>query len=211
MSGVVDVVFWIFAALAIASAVVVVTITDVFRAAMALAGSLLAVAVIFFLLQAPFLGVVQILVYVGAISVVIAFAILMTRNVSQGSLPQPNRVIVTGAGLFAGLFIILAGVIAYETNWTHINEVRNPDAQAALTGKYEEGGAIIGGDEQTALVEASPGNDRPDRDGVFTDSTGWLGRALIQEHVLAFEVLGALLLAGLIGAIALVREEASSE
>jgi len=76
MDGTIDVVFWIMSAGAIGAALLVVTVKDVFRAALALAGSFLAVAGIFFLLQAEFVAVAQILVYVGAISIIVAFAIL---------------------------------------------------------------------------------------------------------------------------------------
>ncbi|MBT4515577.1 MAG: NADH-quinone oxidoreductase subunit L, partial [Chloroflexi bacterium] len=85
MDGTIDVVFWIMSAAAIIGALLVVTVKDVFRAALALAGSFLAVAGIFFLLQAEFVAVAQILVYVGAISIVVAFAILLTRDIGQGN------------------------------------------------------------------------------------------------------------------------------
>ena len=59
MDGTIDVVFWIMSAGAIGAALLVVTVKDVFRAALALAGSFLAVAGIFFLLQAEFVAVAQ--------------------------------------------------------------------------------------------------------------------------------------------------------
>ena len=69
-----------------------VTVRDVFKAAVCLAGSFLAVAAIYFLLQAEFIGVVQILVYVGAVSILIAFAVMIISNVSEGSRPARGRI-----------------------------------------------------------------------------------------------------------------------
>ena len=69
-------IFIIFVSLiGIASAIYVVAQTNVFRAAIALALSFMTVAVVFFAINAEFLGSVQILVYIGAVSIVNAIAI----------------------------------------------------------------------------------------------------------------------------------------
>ena len=60
-------VFWLASVMTLGLAVIVVTQRDVFRAAIALAGSFLGVGILYFVLNAEFVGVVQILVYVGAI------------------------------------------------------------------------------------------------------------------------------------------------
>ncbi|GIT18847.1 MAG: hypothetical protein CM1200mP39_16530 [Dehalococcoidia bacterium] len=69
----------------------VVTQRDVFRAAIALAGSFLGVGILYFLLNAEFVGVVQILVYVGAISVLMAFAVMFIQGIASGSRPSEGR------------------------------------------------------------------------------------------------------------------------
>lgn len=205
MNGTVDVVFWIMSIAVIGAALLVVTVRDVFRAALALAASFLGVAGIFFLLQAEFVAVAQILVYVGAISIVVAFAILLTRDISQGNPTQGNRFIVIGAGVMAVLFVVVAGVVAYDTNWSdRDNDLTDANAIAALTGEYEE---LVRPSGEIVLVASTDADNA--QAGVFVDSTGWLGGLLVRDYVLALQALGVLLLAAIIGAIALVREQAA--
>ena len=63
-----DVAFWSISAVMVGSALGVVLVKDIFRAALLLVLSFLAVAGLFVLLNAEFLAVVQVLIYVGAIS-----------------------------------------------------------------------------------------------------------------------------------------------
>ena len=72
---VVEIAFWIIAVSTLISAIAVVQIRDLFRAALFLIVTLLGTAGMFILLRAEFLAGVQLLVYVGAISVLIIFAI----------------------------------------------------------------------------------------------------------------------------------------
>ncbi|HCV26876.1 MAG TPA: NADH-quinone oxidoreductase subunit J [Dehalococcoidia bacterium] len=207
MDTTVDVVFWIMSASAIGAALLVVTVRDVFRAALALAASFLAVAGLFFLLQAEFVAVAQILVYVGAISIIVAFAILLTRDMGQGNPTQSNRLLVIGGGVMAALFVVVAGFAAYDTTWSDREAgLTDLDVVAALTGQYEESVNISG---DTALIEYTGVDETAAKDGVFADSTGWLGELLVRDYVLALQALGVLLLAAIIGSIALVREQAS--
>ena len=62
-----DIAFWIIAGSTVIAAIAVVQLKDLFRAAMLLGVSFFGVAVMFILLRAEFLAMVQILVYVGAI------------------------------------------------------------------------------------------------------------------------------------------------
>ena len=80
-----DVAFWGLAALTVGGSLLVVHVRDVFRAAIFLVLSFLGVAGLYVMLSAEFLAVVQILIYVGAISVLIIFAVMLTRDVSHGN------------------------------------------------------------------------------------------------------------------------------
>lgn len=204
MDGTIDVVFWIVSAGAIGAALLVVTVKDVFRAALALAGSFLGVAGIFFLLQAEFVAVAQILVYVGAISIIVAFAILLTRDMGQGNRTHGSRFLVIGAGVMAALFVLVAGFVAYDTTWSDRDAELNDNTLAVLTGQYEESTNASG---DTILIASTDADEA--LSGVFADSTGWLGALLVRDYVLALQVLGVLLLAAIIGSIALVREQAT--
>ena len=77
--------FWILAVVVVVAALGVVLLRNVFRAALTLILCFIAVAGIYITLSADFLAAVQILVYVGAISVLIILAIMMTRDVHKGS------------------------------------------------------------------------------------------------------------------------------
>ena len=71
-----DLLFWVLATITISSALGVVLLHNLFRAALLLVLLFLSIAGHFFLLTAEFLGVVQVLIYAGAISILIIFAIM---------------------------------------------------------------------------------------------------------------------------------------
>ena len=103
-----EIAFWIMAVNRVAAALAVVLLGDVFRAALSLVLCFLGVAGIYVTLSADFLAVVQILVYVGAISVLIILAIMLTREVQRGS---PANRLRFPAFIVAALF--LGGVLRY--------------------------------------------------------------------------------------------------
>jgi len=99
--------FWVMAVFVIAAALAVVFLRNVFRAALSLIVCFIAVAGIYLTLSADFLAAVQVLVYVGAISVLIILAIMMTRDVQKGS--PANR--LTLPALVVGA--VLLGLLIY--------------------------------------------------------------------------------------------------
>ncbi|MDR3283055.1 MAG: NADH-quinone oxidoreductase subunit J [Candidatus Methanoplasma sp.] len=72
--------FVILAALAVAAAIYVVKDKEVVHSAFYLALVFVCVAVTYFFLEAEFIGVIQMLVYVGAITILFAFSIMLTRR-----------------------------------------------------------------------------------------------------------------------------------
>ena len=106
--------FWILAVVAVLAGIMVVSLKNVFRAALALILCFLTVAGIYITLSADFLAAVQILVYVGAISVLIILAIMMTRDVQHAN--RNNRLTVP---VFITAAVVL-GVMVWtvvKTNW----------------------------------------------------------------------------------------------
>lgn len=77
--------FLIVAALMLGAAIMVVTVRNIIHAALWLITALLAMGMLYLLLEAPFLAVVQVLIYVGAVSVLVLFAVMLTRHVTGGS------------------------------------------------------------------------------------------------------------------------------
>jgi NADH-quinone oxidoreductase subunit J len=74
------VIFYLLAALTLGSALLSVTSRSIFRAAIFLLFSLMGVAGIYFWLQYEFIAAVQIVVYVGGITVLIIFSIFLTQQ-----------------------------------------------------------------------------------------------------------------------------------
>ena len=72
--------FIIVATITLVFSIAVVTLRNLFHAALALMGAFLGVAIIYVTLGAGFLAMAQLLVYIGAISILIIFAIMMTRR-----------------------------------------------------------------------------------------------------------------------------------
>ena len=102
-----SVTFYLIAAIALAAAMGVIILKDVFRAALCLILLFMTVAGIYLMLHAGFLAIVQILIYVGAISVLIIVAIMLTRDARQG---QSMGKIKWVAGIVA---LALIGVVAW--------------------------------------------------------------------------------------------------
>lgn len=72
--------FVVLAGIAIAACIYVVTAKEVVHSAFYLALAFVCVAVTYFFLEAEFIGVIQMLVYVGAITILFAFSIMLTRR-----------------------------------------------------------------------------------------------------------------------------------
>ena len=186
-----DVVFWILSVMAVVGALGVVMVPDLFRAALLLIVVFIAVAGFFILLSAEFLAVVQVLIYVGAIAILIIFAVMLTRDVQHGNLP--NRMQMPAAVLAALLFAALVAVVV-DTQWEFLPaeqqervDLVQTSAVTTLTGDVLTEAGITGPEEQSEVQNAG------------------LADLLISDYVLPFEAVSVLLLAALIGALVLVR------
>ena len=108
-----QIIFLIVAGLTLIAALRVVTTGNLVHAALWLVATLSGVAVIFALLQANFLAVVQVVVYIGAIAILFIFAVMLTRKEMRDRGPQLNQNWWFGAVLavltFGGLFFLLQG------------------------------------------------------------------------------------------------------
>ena len=104
-----DIVFWILAVIAVAAALAVIVLKDVFRAALALILLFLVVAGIYLILSADFLAVVQILIYVGAISILIIVGVMLTHDVAHGNPPGKLRLpaLIVSVLLFGALALTM--------------------------------------------------------------------------------------------------------
>lgn len=116
MSG--DLVFYLFAALAVLSGFVVVFARNVVHAGFGLLFTLLGVAGLYALLGADFLAVTQVVVYIGGILVLVLFAVMMTRiprlDAQRRGLDHMVPAGIFALGLFALLYKVATGTVFPE-------------------------------------------------------------------------------------------------
>jgi NADH-quinone oxidoreductase subunit J len=106
-----QILFLLTALVTLGAAVTVVTAQNLVHAALALIATFFGVAILFVLLQAGFLATVQVVLYIGAIAILIIFAIMLTRRVMQDSGPQTNKQWWLAALLSLALFVALWAVL----------------------------------------------------------------------------------------------------
>lgn len=156
------VVFWVLAVVLLASAAAVVFFRNIFRAALSLVLCFFAVAGLYILLQADFLAAVQVLIYAGAIAILIIFAIMMTPDAQRANPWSRYRF---PALALVGLTLAVFIAVLVTTDWQSKEVITGPTTDAIAT-------------------------------SLFDKEKGF---------VLPFEVASVLLLAAVLGAIALVR------
>ena len=163
-----DAVFLATGGVIILCSFLVMNTKNIFRAALLLVVSFLGVAALFITLRAEFLGVIQILVYVGAIAILIIFGIMMTRDSHQGNLPARNSLF----GAFVGIAVaVLIGITAVNTDWV--------------------------------LIQS---DSLPQLEYITSNSPQVIGELMLNEFILPFEIVSVVLLAAIIGALAVVRD-----
>ena len=123
--------FWLLAAMTIGGASMIIFSRNLIHAVIFLIISLLGVAGLYLTLSADFIAVVQVLIYVGAISVLMLFAIMLTpraeRDNSESSLQLP-------AALVMVLILTVTVYVALDTDWGAVRQAALAD-QARLIGQ----------------------------------------------------------------------------
>jgi NADH:ubiquinone oxidoreductase subunit 6 (subunit J) len=111
-----DVLFIIFATGTIGFALLVVTLRDIIRCGLALMASLGALSGLFVLLGAPLVAAAEVLVYIGGITVLILFAIMLTQSKAA-----PARLVfqtqAIAAAIASVILSILIAVTVSATDW----------------------------------------------------------------------------------------------
>jgi NADH-quinone oxidoreductase subunit J len=136
-----DIAFWLLAIVGVVAALAVVAVPNVFHAALSLILCFLAVAGIFVTLSADFLAAVQVLIYVGAIAVLIIMGVMLTREVQRGS---PSNKLRLPAFIVAILFLGAVVFAVTRTQW-HLAGVppQEPTTVALGLRLFGEGGFIL--------------------------------------------------------------------
>ncbi|MGI8552132.1 MAG: NADH-quinone oxidoreductase subunit J family protein [Dehalococcoidia bacterium] len=157
--------FWLFALLSVGSALMIIASRNLLHAVLFLILSFIGVAGLFLTLSADFIAVAQVLVYAGAIGVLVIFAIMLTP---QGTRDNSNSALFLPSALLALLIFGIIAVAIFNTDWP----------QTARSG--------------------------------FAATAAVIGATILNQYALPFEIVSVVLLAAMIGAIVLVREQLPS-
>ena len=104
------------ATLMLGSGIAVVSMRDIIRCGLAMIVCFLALAGLYVTLGAPMVAAAQVIVYIGAISVLILFAIMLTQE-KVGTARLTFQTQAAPAAVAAFILAVLVSVVAYGTNW----------------------------------------------------------------------------------------------
>ncbi len=108
--------FYVLAAITLGAGIVVVTSPNIVHSAVALVPSFLGVTGLYILLNAEFVAGIQVLIYAGAITVLILFVIMLTEGGTGMLARQRNEQGPVGAAVAAAMAVLLIAV-ATHTTW----------------------------------------------------------------------------------------------
>jgi NADH-quinone oxidoreductase subunit J len=154
--------FWVLTITAVGSALMVAAVRNLLHAVLFLVLSFIGVAGLYITLSADFVAMVQVLIYAGAIAVLMLFAIMLTPRAARDN---ADGIFWAPALVLAGLMATTVSLIATRTEW--------------------------------AVSDRGP----------FSQTASVIGEALLDPFVLPFEIASVVLVAAMIGAIVIVREE----
>lgn len=183
-----QVIFIILSVITLGTALLVVTLRNLFHAALALMGTFLGVAGLYVMLDAGFLAAAQLLIYIGAISILLIFAIMMTRRLMIADEPAFN------SQKWAALVAAIAGFLVVA--WALLKLVNLENQDLAKLWRVQV--------DSKAVLDAAP---------YIQNSVAAMGQAFVDPNgfVLPFEIASVLLLAGLVGAIIVAWPKAEDE
>jgi len=148
-----DIAFWILAVVGTVSALAVVLMQNVFRAALTLVLCFLTVAGIYITLYADFLAAVQVLIYVGGISVLVILAVMLTREVQYGS---PSNRLRFPAFIVAAIFAVVLIFAVTNSPWViSAQPPAGPTTSILADRLFGDGGFILALEIAGALLLAA--------------------------------------------------------
>ncbi|HTW78173.1 MAG TPA: NADH-quinone oxidoreductase subunit J [Terracidiphilus sp.] len=132
--------FYLIAALTLAGALAAMTLKHLVHAALAVTAAFAGLALFFLNLDAQFAGFAQILIYIGAVAILIVFAILLTRGAELPKEGVFSRTWFVGMAIAAGIFAVLGWAIIASAralpSETVAPAVTVHDIGVAIVGRY---------------------------------------------------------------------------
>ncbi len=108
--------FYVVAAVTVAAALAVVTLRSIVYAALSLVLTFVGVAAVYILLNADFVAAVQVLIYVGAVTILLVFAIMLTRSPSSRH-SNPDNSQRSVAFIAALALAVVMAVVFLGSSW----------------------------------------------------------------------------------------------
>lgn len=155
--------FAVLAVIVIGSALMVVILRNIFHSLLFLTLCFIGIAGIYLLLSADFIAAVHVLIYIGAVSVLMMFALMLTNRVMRNDLRQMTHQVWIAIPVTVCILVIMVRVFVFY-HWGY-----------------------------------SP---KPP-----STTTGVIGKSLLTDYLLPFELASLLLLAAMIGAIVIAKED----
>ncbi|HVU69792.1 MAG TPA: NADH-quinone oxidoreductase subunit J [Ktedonobacteraceae bacterium] len=174
--------FWVVAVVLVGAALMVVGARKIVHSALALVVVFAMAAGVYLLLDAEFIAIVQILIYAGAVTILILFALMLTRVENKDQITNPNSKTWWAALIISAL--VCLGVIVAST-FTHSTVLAGTAASLPAYG--------------TQACALPP------------DNVSYIGQLLYSpgcySYVLPFEIASLVLLVAIVGAIVIGRED----
>jgi NADH-quinone oxidoreductase subunit J len=172
------VMFWLFALMTVAGSIFVITRRNLISAVMGMVGTFFGIAVVYAMLYAQFLTVIQVLVYAGAIMVLFVFVIMILNEPESEPWSSTNLPGKIAIGLLLLYLLIRLGMVLWAIEPPR--EAMEAPAPIQILG--------AGGVEEVGF-----------------GSTKALGHTLFREYLFPFEAVSLVLLIAVVGAIAVAR------
>ncbi|MBI3734423.1 MAG: NADH-quinone oxidoreductase subunit J [Chloroflexi bacterium] len=115
------VLFILFAGMTLTGAILMVALHNLVRAVLAMILGFVGLAGLYLLLEAEFLAAIQVLIYVGAVAILVLFAVMLTQRVSDPNAPVNNNQAWLGFTVALGFFGMLSAVFA-PLKWPSLPE-----------------------------------------------------------------------------------------
>jgi NADH-quinone oxidoreductase subunit J len=182
--------FYVLAGVIVAAALLVVLVRNLYHCALALALAMFGIAGVYLYLGWEFLALVQVLIYVGAVTVLIIFGIMLTRQVMDEKARVMNNQVLLSLIVAAAVLFVLFMAVGHSTFQNNNHPL------------------------STAVESSQPstGAPSPPEAASYTNDVSILGTALLRPdkgYAFAFELVSILLLSALVGAVVVARKDPS--
>jgi NADH-quinone oxidoreductase subunit J len=186
-----NMIFYIIAGITVAASLMALAVRNLFHCALFLAMAMFGISGVFLYLNSDFLASVQVLIYVGAVTVIIIFGISLTRNMMDERSKAMNHQFLFSIVVA----VVLSGIIIAAIQESPFSGSEHPASLMLSTVS----------NDATQLVPNYEGSSH-----LFQNGVSYLAGALLKPEngfAFAFEFVSILLLSALVGAIVIARKD----